>query len=171
MRLSEWLAATAALVVATAAGQALARPLKARHRVHAATTASRSVAPLSEDALELGYLAPPTRLTTLRQDYGDAAIARLHFERRYLAELKADRRQEADGRAPYPCNPRDAGPDAYICRGDNHHLGYGQYYVFTPSYVSSPQVVGENPNLQDEILPPTTAVFWAVNGLRYDPHN
>ena len=166
MRLSGCLAATTILAICGAPQLAPARPSKAKHRVHATAADTPSA-----DGLDLGYLAPPTRLTTLRQDYGDAAFARSRYNRGYPAEVAADRRQEIARGTPYPCDPRVARADAYVCGSDQRHLGYGQYFAFTPSYVSSPQVVAADPNAQNQVLPPVTAIFWAVNGLRYDPHN
>lgn len=119
----------------------------------------------SADAVDLAVLAPISRRSTVEQTYGDAAIARSRFARGYRSEGGA-----AAG-APYPCDPRHAGPDAYVCTNDPSRIGYGQYYAFTPAYVSSPQVVGDDPRVQTPILPAITSLFWAANGWRIDPHN
>lgn len=99
--------------------------------------------------------------------------ARSRFQKRYQREARGDRDNAAPvaGRSPYPCDPRAAGPDAYVCKNETGRLGYGQYYAFTPSYVSSPQLVGDDPRVQTSVLPLITSLFWAANSLRFDPHD
>ena len=138
-----------------------ARSLKPKHHIHVAAPVP------SKDGVELGILAPPTRLTTLEQTYGDAAIARAQVQRRFRAEDA----ETVDAAAPYPCDPRVARADGYVCRNQPGVIGYGQTYAFTPSYVSSPLNIGRRPDEQTSILPPVTALFYAFDGLRFDPHN
>ena len=166
MRRYGLLCMTALLAISAASWSAAAHPVKVKHRVHHFSDAKPS-----EDAVELGYLAPPTRLTTLKQDYGDAAFARSRYAGRYPAETEPTYGLALGSNEAAICDPRVASSRGYICPGSRRTIGYGQLYAFTPSHVSSPQVVGEPSNSQDEVLPPATALFWAVDGLRYDPHN
>lgn len=119
----------------------------------------------SADAVELGTLAPPSRLSTFAQAYGDAAIARSRAQRRQRFEEGAN----ADD-VPYPCDPRQAESRGYVCWNDPSRIGYGQFYALTPSYVSAPQIVGVAPDIQAPVLSPITSFFWAVNSARIDPH-
>ncbi len=164
MRLSSFVAA---LAIATLATTAAAHSRKHHHVV--APGAVRFTPP-SEDAIELAGIAPPSRLGTIEQTYGDAAVARSHFQRRYSAEEAYDQAQAVTQGTPYPCDPRVATSDAYVCRNDPHVRGYGQGYAFTPSYVSSPAVVGEDPSAQPSVMPSITGFFWNVNSARFDPH-
>lgn len=143
-------------------------PAQAAKRHHPGHSAA---AVPSSDAVELGILAPPApALSTLEQSYGDAAIARSRYQRRYdTRALAVD--AEANGPAPYPCDPRSARASGYVCHNVPGAIGYGQTYAFTPSFVSSPQTTGQDLAEQTSMLPPVTAFFYAVNGLRYDPHN
>ncbi len=124
----------------------------------------------SADAVELGTLAPPTRLSTLRQTYGDAAIARDMARRGYPAAARHDRAVAATTGAPYPCDPNTARATVIVC-GDQRGHGYGQGYAFTPSYVSAPQVFEADPFAQDQIFPPATAFFWSLNRLTAYPRD
>ena len=159
-----WIAIAVALagLMPTAAS---ARHSRARRHGHIVATAPTA------DAVELGQIAPPTRRTTLEQTYGDAAIARSQFQRRYSREEQIDRREAATVGTPYPCDPRSAGADAYDCGNDPRQIGYGQYYAYTPSFVSSPTVVGAEADTQTTLLPPFTALFWGLNSLENHPHD
>lgn len=141
-----------------------ASPALARHRHHAPV-------PPSEDAIELARIAPQTRRGTALQTYGDAAIARAQMQRRYEREEAANADGVArTGGAPYPCDPRVATADAYVCRNDPRVLGYGQGYAFTPSYVSAPTVFDQDPGAQEPVMPAITKFFHGVNSARIDPH-
>ena len=123
----------------------------------------------SADAVELGILAPPApALSTLEQSYGDAAIARARYQHQDGTSAPG---AETSGLAPYPCDPRSARASGYVCHNVPGAIGYGQTYAFTPSFVSSPQTIGRAPTEQTSLLPPVTALFYAVDALRYDPHN
>jgi hypothetical protein len=124
------------------------------------------------DAVELGMLAPPTRLGTLEQTYGDAAIARAHVQRAFDEPAPGPAALPGLGDDPDLCDPRTATAAGHVCGGGgNQALGYGQYYAFTPANVSAPQNVGRPHSEQDSMLPPATAFFWALDSFRYDPHN
>ena len=139
-------------------------PALARHR-------HRAPVPPSADAIELAGIAPPTRRGTALQTYGDAAIARAQMQRRYPREEAANADTVArTGGAPYPCDPRVATADAYVCRNDPRVLGYGQGYAFTPSYVSAPTVFDQDPGVQEPVMPAITGFFYGVNSARIDPH-
>ena len=160
MRLAFTCSLTAALVLATAAQGADAP----RHRRHHGV-------PPSEDAVQLAGIAPPTRRGTALQTYGDAEIARARMQRLYPREQAADIAAERrTGGAPYPCDPRIATADAYVCRNDPRATGYGQFYAFTPSYVSAPTVFEQDPRAQAPVMPDITGFFWSVNSARIDPH-
>ena len=124
----------------------------------------------SQDAVELAGIAPRERRSTALQTYGDAKIARAAAQRRIPREEAADAATERTGGAPYPCDPRLATADAYVCRNDPRVLGYGQGYAFTPSYVSAPTVFEQDPRTQAPIMPDITGFFWSVNSARIDPH-
>ena len=148
----------ACLVLAGAPGA------QARHRQH--VLASPRVVPPSEDAIELAGIAPPTRRGTIEQTYGDAAIARAQMQRNYPREDAANAATAATVGVPYPCDPRVATPDAYVCRNDPRVRGYGQGYAFTPSYVSSPTVFDQDPGTQTSVMPAITGFFYDVNSAR-----
>ena len=157
MRFPLFTALTAALVLANVPAAT------ARHR-------QQRVLP-SADAVQLAGIAPPTRRGTALQTYGDAEIARAEMQRRYRPEEMANGEEVGrTGGAPYPCEPRLATADAYVCRNDPRVLGYGQGYAFTPSYVSAPTVFGQDPREQAPLMPNVTDFFWAVNSARFDPH-
>lgn len=152
------------LILACLAASAQAADLRHRHHQH------HGVAP-SEDAVELDGIAPPTRRGTALQTYGDAEIARARMQSHYPREAAADAVAERrTGGAPYPCDPRLATADAYVCRNDPRVIGYGQYYAFTPSYVSAPTVFEQDPRAQAPVMPDITGFFWSVNSARIDPH-
>ena len=137
-------------------------PALARHR--------HAIVPPSADAIELAGIAPPTRRGTVEKTYGDAAFARARMQSRYSSESAADTAEAATAGVPYPCDPRAATADAYVCRNDPRVLGYGQGYAFTPSYVSAPTVFNQAPDAQEPVMPSITGFFWAVNSARFDPH-
>ena len=122
----------------------------------------------SEDAVMLSILAPPSPSSTRRQSYGDAVFARARQQRR-TANAQLDPRGVPFG--IYPCEPREAGAAGYACDGDPARPGYGQYYAYLPANASAPQVPRGDPGAQSRVLAPATALFWAVNSLRFDPHN
>ena len=126
--------------------------------------------PPSLDAVELAGIAPRAHRGTALQTYGDAEIARAAMQRRLPREAAANAEVERTGGAPYPCDPRLATADAYVCRNDPRVIGYGQGYAFTPSYVSAPTVFGQDPGTQAPIMPDITGFFWSVNSARIDPH-
>ena len=143
-----------------------------RHRTHVLRVVSPPPPAPSQDAIELATLAPPSRLSTIEQTYGDAAYARRRLERRIDREAQADLdTAAAEGGVPYPCEPRVAGASAYACNGAPHPRSYGQGYAFTPSYLSAPHRLGVPPDEQTQVLPPLTGLAWVVNSLRPDAHN
>ena len=157
MRIHLFTALTAALLLANVPDAT------ARHR-------QQRVLP-SSDAVQLTGIAPPTRRGTALQTYGDAEIARAEMQKRYPREEMANEEEvERTGGAPYPCEPRSATADAYVCRNDPRVLGYGQGYAFTPSYVSAPTVFAQDPREQAPLMPKITEFFFAVNSARIDPH-
>ncbi len=165
MRILQLFVSTAVCLALTPAPAGAVQKAKRHHSRYAAAPVP------STDAVELGTLAPPSpAFSTLQQSYGDAAIARAHFQRRYEEQAPA-LEAEANGPVQYPCDPRSADAGGYTCRNPPSAIGYGQTYAFTPSFVSAPQTVGKDPTAQSSLLPPFTALFYAVNGLRYDPHN
>ena len=121
---------------------------------------------MAPDAVDLGILAPPTRLSTLEQTYGDAAVARARIRRRSDAAGSGGR---DDGVASpfvqFPCEPRSAGVGAYRCGPVAGPPGYGLAYAYNPAYVTSPFSSGHDPREQAPVLPGVTGFFWAVNGL------
>ena len=78
---------------------------------------------------------------------------------------------EVYGGVPYPCEPRVAIASAYRCNGAPQAGYYGQGYAFTPAYLGAPQRLQVPPDEQTQVLPPLSGLAWAVNSLRYDPHN
>lgn len=127
--------------------------------------------PPSVDAVQLAGIAPPTRRGTALQTYGDAEIARALMQRRIPREDAANAAEVArTGGAPYPCDPRLATADAYVCRTAPGATGYKQFYAFTPSYVSAPTVFQQDPGTQAPVMPDITGFFWSVNSARLDPH-
>lgn len=160
MRMRKLFGCTSALLFVVVSGC----PAVAGHR-------HRASVPPSEDAVELAGISPPSRRGIALQGYGDAVIARAGIRRRYAREDAAN--VETIGRtggAPYPCDPRVATADAYICRNDPRVLGYGQGYAFTPSYVSAPTVFDQNPGVEEPIMPAITSFFYGINSARIDPH-
>ena len=158
MRFPITCALTAALLLAVAPS-AQARP-RHHHGV-----------PPSMDAVQLAGIAPPTRRGTALQTYGDAEIARARMQRRYPREDAANAAEVArTGGAPYPCDPRLATADAYVCRTDPRGTDYREGYAFTPSYVSAPTVFQQDPGTQVPVMPDITGFFWSVNSARLDPH-
>lgn len=149
-------------LLAVAGLAAAAQPAGARasgRHVHRAT----AVPPA--DAVELATLAPPTRLGTLEQSYGDAAVARSRFRRAGAADGRAGQGQPGAGGASPACDPRIAEAAGYACRAGTGRVGYGQAYAFTPAYVSAPTTVGEDPAVQPPVTPAATGVFYAFDRL------
>ena len=150
------------LVTALFVDAATARPRRPPH--HGSTR--WEARPPSPDAVDLGTLAPPTRLSTLEQNYGDAAIARAHVRDRGAADGPIGRGDEVS--SPYvqfPCDPRAAGAAAYRCGPASGIPGYGLGYAYNPAYVTSPFSSGHDPREQAPMLPGVTGLFWTVNGL------
>ncbi len=140
------------------------------HRQHVERLAPSPPTPPSQDAIELATLAPPSRLSTVEQTYGDAAYARRRAGGRLERELRADRADvDAFGGVPYPCEPRVAGATAYACNGVPHPFRYRDGYAFTAGYLSAPQRIGVPPDEQSQVLPPLTGFAWVVNKLGDDP--
>ena len=157
------------------AGEAAARVRRPSHRLAAHRLndlRSPGATSPSPDAVGLGTLAPPTRLSTLEQTYGDAAYARARVAGRYEARGREDLRDgegSSTGSNPssvqFPCDPRSAGVAAYRCGPRDGVPGYGLAYGYNPAYVTSPFSSGHDPREQPPVLPGVTALFFAVNGL------
>lgn len=97
------------------------------------------------DAENLAELAPPANPATRTQSYGDAVL-----RRRGTARL-LDRRQA------YVCVPIYLSGVRHCRRRDL--ATPKEYFVFTPSYVSSPQVVEGEAGRPSSLLPPVTRFF------------
>jgi hypothetical protein len=104
----------------------------------------------------LATLAPPEPFTTAEQDYGDAAFARARAQR-FI------KHSTTDAVAPYPCDPHIAISNGMICANVPGRRGYGQYYAFTPDYLTAPQISGADPSAQTSLLPPATILFLNAN--------
>ena len=148
-----------ALVTAMPIGAATARSQRPSHR----GSAPREVSPPSADAVDLGTLAPPTRLSTLEQTYGDAGYA----SARVRAQREGDERGVgfASAQVQFPCEPRRAGVGAYRCGPNAGIPGYGLGYSYNPAYVTSPLSSGHDPRDQAPVLTGVTEFFWAINGI------
>ena len=128
-------------------------------------------APVSQDAVELATLAPPSRASTAEQSYGDADYARHRFE----GTIAREKREAVGATARSPgvrsvCDPRHATSTTYVC-GGAAQPGYQTGYGLTPSYLSAPQGLAVPNDEQSRLLSPLTGLAWVVNSLRYDPHN
>ena len=102
--------------------------------------AKAQMAVSGEDRGILADLAPPSDRATARGTYGDAVFA--HGER---APRRLTRRR--------PCTAADA-----RC-GDSASAFFRRNYVFTPSYVSAPQVFQPSPSGRSNLLSPITSFF------------
>ncbi len=169
-----------ALAAGPLAGEAAARARRPAHRTAAHQpddVGGYAASPPSRDAVGLGTLAPPTRLSTLEQTYGDAAYARARVLGREASRGQDRFRESGAGGADarvlsvqFPCDPRSAGVAAYRC-GPPAGVpgqglpGYGLAYAYNPAYVTSPFSSGHDPREQPPVLPGVTGLFFAVNGL------
>jgi hypothetical protein len=117
----------------------------------------------SWDAVELGALAPPANRSTSLQDYGDAAVARSAAQHHIARAARLPAGQDR-ATAYVPCEPRSAKAYGYAC-GDRTGRPAPLTYQIAPSFVSSPQVVGQDPGAQSLITPPVTSLFYAWDAI------
>ena len=116
----------------------------------------------SVDAVALATLAPPQPLSTSMQTYGDAEIARARAQR-------IIGRSTTNAVAPYPCDPHVALANGVVCANRPRRTGYGQFYAFTPDYVTAPQIAGADPGRQTSLLAPATMLFLDANVALFGP--
>ena len=145
-------------------------PLHRLGKHHADRIDRLSKAPVSQDSAELATLAPPSRVSTAEQSYGDAVYARRRLERTIAREEREATGVTARAVTRSVCDPREVTSAAYVCDGGGrpaYQTGYG----WTPSYLSAPQSLAVPDDEQSRLLSPLTGLAWVVNSLRYDPHN
>ena len=114
------------------------------------------------DAIALGRLAPAARRSTLVQDYGDAGLATSRDRRTRVSSRRANegRRTPAVIAA---CGTRAAGAAGSACGCTTG--GLAALLASPPAFVSSPQVVGQDPARETPIMPPITSLFYAFDGV------